>query len=262
MSGRFDGSVAVVTGGASGLGLASARRWVADGGRVVIGDVTEEGLAKVQAEFGDAAATAHCDVTSEPDQIALMQLALDRFGQVDHAVACPAIGGSVAIVNTPVDEWRRTIDNTLTGVMITIKQAGRVMTDGGSMVAIASINATMPGYGMGAYNAAKAGVVMLAQIAAMELAHRGIRVNTVAPGLISTAMTAGMMHMPTVMEDWADNTPLVRYGEPDEVGALICWLLSSEASYVTGESVIIDGGTHLRRFPNFPKHFGMSLDVQ
>jgi NAD(P)-dependent dehydrogenase (short-subunit alcohol dehydrogenase family) len=262
MNTRFDGKVAVVTGGASGMGLASARRWVADGGRVVIGDVTDEGLAKVSAELGDSAATLHCDVTSEDDQTALMQLALERFGSVDAAVACPAMGVTTAIVNTPVDEWRRTVDVTLTGVMITIKQAGRVMSEGGSMVAIASINATVPGVGMGAYNAAKAGVVMLSQIAAMELAPRGIRVNTVAPGLISTGMTAGMMSHGPLLDDWADNTPLVRYGEADEVGALICWLLSSEAAYITGESVIIDGGTHLRRFPDFPKAFGISLDVQ
>jgi NAD(P)-dependent dehydrogenase (short-subunit alcohol dehydrogenase family) len=147
-------------------------------------------------------------------------------------------------------------------VLITMKQAGRVMSDGGAMVAIASINATVPGHGMGAYNAAKAGVVMLAQIAALEMAPRRIRVNTVAPGLISTGMTAGMLQVPEILDEWADNTPLVRYGEADEVGALICWLLSPEASYITGESVIIDGGTHLRRFPNFMNHFDLPLDPQ
>jgi NAD(P)-dependent dehydrogenase (short-subunit alcohol dehydrogenase family) len=262
MSNRFDGRVAVITGGASGMGLATARRWVADGGRAVIGDIADEGLAKVAAELGDDAATLRCDVTSESDQEALVQLALERFGSVDAAVACPAIGSVSAIVNMPVDEWRRTIDVTLTGVMITIKQAGRVMSDGGAMVAIASINASVPGHGMGPYNAAKAGVVMLAQIAALELAPRRIRVNTVAPGLISTGMTTGMLQMPEMLDEWAENTPLVRYGEADEVGALICWLLSSEAAYITGESVIIDGGTHLRRFPDFTKQFGVPLDPQ
>jgi NAD(P)-dependent dehydrogenase (short-subunit alcohol dehydrogenase family) len=162
----------------------------------------------------------------------------------------------------PVEDWRRTVDITLTGVMITMKHAGRVMSEGGAMVAIASINATVPGHGMGAYNAAKAGVVMLAEIAALELAHRRIRVNTVAPGLISTGMTTGMLQMPQMLAEWEENTPLVRYGRADEVGALICWLLSSEASYITGESVIIDGGTHLRRFPDFIKQFGVSLDPQ
>jgi NAD(P)-dependent dehydrogenase (short-subunit alcohol dehydrogenase family) len=262
VSTRFDGRVAVITGGASGMGLATARRWVADGGRAVIGDVAEEGLAAVAAELGDAVATMTCDVTSEPQQAALVQLALDRFGSVDAAVACPATGATAAIVNMPVEDWRRTIDVTLTGVMITMKQAGRVMSEGGAMVAIASINATVPGHGMGPYNAAKAGVVMLAEIAALELAHRKIRVNTVAPGLISTGMTSGMMQMPEILAEWEENTPLVRYGQADEVGALICWLLSSEASYITGESVIIDGGTHLRRFPNFTKHFGVPLDPQ
>jgi NAD(P)-dependent dehydrogenase (short-subunit alcohol dehydrogenase family) len=262
MSSRFDGRVAVITGGASGMGLATARRWVADGGRAVIGDIAEEGLAKVGTELGAAVATMTCDVTSEPEQAALVQLALDRFGSVDAAVACPATGSVAPIVNMPVEEWRRTIDITLTGVMITMKHAGRVMSEGGAMVAIASINATVPGHGMGAYNAAKAGVIMLAQIAALEMAPRKIRVNTVAPGLISTGMTTGMMQMPEMLAEWEENTPLIRYGEADEVGGLICWLLSSEASYITGESVIIDGGTHLRRFPDFTKQFGVSLDPQ
>jgi NAD(P)-dependent dehydrogenase (short-subunit alcohol dehydrogenase family) len=262
VSDRFDGRVAVITGGASGMGLATARRWVADGGRAVIGDIADEGLAAVGAELGDAVATATCDVTSEPQQAALVQLALDRFGSVDTAVACPATGAVSPIVNMPVEDWRRTVDITLTGVMITMKHAGRVMSEGGAMVAIASINATVPGHGMGAYNAAKAGVVMLAEIAALELAHRRIRVNTVAPGLISTGMTTGMLQMPQMLAEWEENTPLVRYGRADEVGALICWLQSSEASYITGESVIIDGGTHLRRFPDFIKQFGVSLDPQ
>lgn len=262
MSSRFDDRVAVITGGASGMGLATARRWVADGGRAVIGDIAEEGLTAVRAELGDAVATMTCDVTSEPEQAALVQLALDRFGSVDAAVACPATGAVAPIVNMPVEDWRRTIDITLTGVMITMKQAGRVMSEGGAMVAIASINATVPGHGMGPYNAAKAGVVMLAQIAALEMAPRRIRVNTVAPGLISTGMTTGMMQMPEMLAEWEENTPLVRYGEADEVGGLICWLLSAEASYITGESVIIDGGTHLRRFPDFTRQFGVSLDPQ
>jgi NAD(P)-dependent dehydrogenase (short-subunit alcohol dehydrogenase family) len=262
MSTRFANKVAVITGGASGMGLATARRWVADGGKVVIGDVAPEGLGAAATEFGEAAATLRCDVTSEPDQEQLMQLALTRFGSVDAAVACPALGNLSAIVNMPVAEWRQILDVALTGVMITLKQAGRVMSDGGAMVTISSINAYLPGAGLSAYNAAKAGVVMLSQIAAMELSARRIRVNTVAPGLIATAMSAGMLESKEMLADWAENTPLVRYGKADEVAALICWLLSSEAAYITGESVTIDGGTRTMRFPNFPAHMGVSLDVQ
>ena len=136
------------------------------------------------------------------------------------------------------------------------------MSQGGAMVTIASINAYLPGVGLAAYNAAKAGVVMLSQIAAMELAPRRIRVNTVAPGLIETTMSAGMLELEPMLADWRENTPLVRYGQAPEVAGLICWLLSTEAAYITGESVTIDGGTRTMRFPNFPKHYGVSLEVQ
>ena len=262
--GRHTGAVAVVTGGASGMGLATVRRWVAEGGRVVVGDVNESGLKEVAAELGDGVRTTFCDVTDEADQQRLFELALNEFGGVNATVACPASGNCSALVNMPVDEWRQIIDVTLTGVMLTVKHAGRVMSDSGAIVAIASINATMPGVGLSAYNAAKAGVVMLTRIAAMELAPRGIRVNAVAPGLIATAMTmtSGMFDNPDMLADWRANTPLVRHGEAEEVAGLISWLLSPEAAYVTGESIMIDGGTHTMRFPDFPRHMGVSLEVQ
>ena len=244
------------------MGMATVRRWISDGGLAVVGDLNETGLAAVADEFGDAVATQRCDVTSESDQQALMQLALVKFGSIDAAVACPAAGNLAAIVNMPVEEWRSILEVTLTGVMITIKHAGRVMSDGGAIVSIASINSYMPGAGLAAYNAAKAGVVMLTKIAAVELASRHIRVNAVSPGLIATNMTKGMLQSESMLADWAENTPLERYGQADEVAALICWLLSAEASYITGEAVTIDGGTHLMRFPNFPLHSGVSLDVQ
>jgi 3-oxoacyl-[acyl-carrier protein] reductase len=261
-AGRFAGAVAVITGGASGMGLATARRWVADGGQVVIGDVDESGLMSAAVEFGAAAKTLRCDVTSEADQQTLMQTALDTFGSLDAAVACPAIGNCTSIVNMPLDEWKRTLDIGLTGVMLTFKHAGRLMNEGGAMVAIASINAVMPGVGCAGYNTAKAGVNMLVQIAAMELANRRIRVNAVCPGLISTPMSTGIFGVASLMADWKENTPLRRHGEAAEVAALICWLLSSEASYITGDAVMVDGGTHMMRFPDLPKAFGVSLDPQ
>jgi 3-oxoacyl-[acyl-carrier protein] reductase len=256
---RFADSVAVVTGGASGMGLATARRWVADGGRVAIGDIDEPGLKSVGEELGDAVVTVRCDVTSEDDQQALVAAALSAFGRVDAAVACPAIGGLAAIVNMPLDEWRRVLDITLTGVMLTIKHTGRVMREGGAIVTIASVNATRPGPGFAAYNSAKAGVTMLTQIAAQELAPRGIRVNGVAPGLIRTPMAQPAIDDPAMIADWRDNTPLGRHGEPAEVAALICWLLSAEASYVTGDTIAVDGGTHTRRLPDMAQY--VAFDV-
>lgn len=252
-SGRFTDAVAVITGASSGIGLATARRWVAEGGRVALGDIDTDGLDRLAEEFGKAAVTLRCDVTSEDDQEALVDAALSGFGKVDAAVACPAIGGLNAIVNMPLDEWRRVLDVTLTGVMLTLKHAGRVMRDGGAMATIAAVNATRPGRGFAAYNSAKAGVTMLTQVAAMELAPRGIRVNGVAPGLVQTPMAQSVIDDPDTLGDWKDNTPLGRYGDPAEVAAVICWLLSREASYITGETVFVDGGTHTMRLPHMAK---------
>jgi len=259
---KYGDRVVLVTGGASGMGLASARRWVAGGGRVVIGDLDERGLAQASTELGTACVTQYCDVTREADQQALAALALHAFGRLDCAIAGPAMGGSSAIVNMDVDEWRRIVDITLTGVMITIKHAARVMSDGGAIATIASVNALQPGLGVSAYNAAKAGVVMLSQIAAMELGHRGIRVNSVCPGLIETPMPQAMFSHAGMMADWYENTPLRRHGQPDEVAAVICWLCSQEASFVTGESITVDGGIQTMRYPNVLKHFGIPLDAQ
>jgi len=258
--GRFTDAVAVITGGASGMGLATARRWVADGGQVVLGDLDTDSLERLAEEFGKSAVTMRCDVTSESDQMALVDAAVSTFGKVDAAVACPAIGGLSSIVNMPVDEWRATLDVTLTGVMLTLKHAGRVMEEGGAMATIASVNATMPGRGFAAYNSAKAGVTMLTQVAAIELAPRRIRVNGVAPGLIQTPMGQGAIDDAETLADWKANTPLGRYGDPAEVAAVICWLLSREASYITGETVFVDGGTHTRRLPDMGRHLQFAVD--
>lgn len=259
--GRSTGKVAVVTGGASGMGLATVRRIVADGGKVAVGDTDAERLAMVVDELGDAVVTVRCDVTSEPDQMRLVEACVDAFGGVDHLVAGPARGGLMAIVNTPVDEWRAIVDVTLTGVMLSIKHAARVMRDGGSIVTIASINALQPSKLLSAYNAAKAGVVALTKSAAMELGHRSIRVNTVCPGLIETALSAPAFESPDVLDDWYTNTPLGRHGQPHEVADLICWLLSDEAAFISAAVVTADGGITTRRYPDFDRLHGIGLDA-
>jgi NAD(P)-dependent dehydrogenase (short-subunit alcohol dehydrogenase family) len=257
---RFAGKVAVVSGGAAGIGLATARRIVADGGSVAIGDTDAAALNAVVEELGSACLTMACDVTNEGDQAGLVAACCETFGGIDHLVAGPARGGLQPIVDMPVDEWRAILDVTLTGVMLSIKHAARVMRDGGSIVTIASINALQPSKLMSAYNAAKAGVVMLTKGAAMELGHRQIRANTVCPGLIETALSGPAFESAAVMDDWYDNTPLHRHGQPDEVASLICWLLSDEAAFMSAAVVTVDGGITTRRYPDFDRHSGISLD--
>lgn len=243
------------------MALATARRWVADGGQAVLGDI-EPLPASIAADFGDAVVWQRCDVTQEDDQAALASLAIEHFGRVDAAIAGPALIGSPALVNMDVERWRQIIDVTLTGVMITIKHAGRVMSDGGAIVTIASVNAMLASKVVGPYNSAKAGVVMLTKVAAMELGPRRIRANAVCPGLIETALTMAMFENRPLVDEWYENTPLGRHGQADEVAALICFLCSDEAGFITGEEITIDGGIHLMRYPDLSVHRGTTLDVQ
>ncbi|CAO5244549.1 hypothetical protein FAGKG844_360002 [Frankia sp. AgKG'84/4] len=187
------GWVGVVTGAASGIGRAVAHRFAAAGGKVVGGDIDEAGLASLAAELpADSFAAARCDITVEDDVAALIALAHVRFGRLDAVVANAGGGSSSEVADHDAAEWRRVVDLCLNGTFLTVKHGGRALRDaghGGSIVTIASLNAVQPGRGMGAYCAAKAGVVALTEVAALELGRHGIRVNAIAPGLTRTGAT-------------------------------------------------------------------------
>lgn len=251
--GSVAGKIALVTGGASGIGAAIVRRFAAEGARVVLGDIDETGLAGIAKELGETVVTHRCDVTDEADIAALADLAAERFGGLDIAVANAGAGGSAEIVDHDADAFRRVVDLCLNGAFLTVKHAGRVIRDsgrGGAIVTIASLNAVQPGRGMAAYCAAKAGVVALTEVAAMELGRHGIRVNSVAPGLIRTPATSGIWQIPGVLEEFTDNTTLGRFGSPDEVAALVCFLSSDEATFISGSMHQVDGGARTKRYPD------------
>jgi NAD(P)-dependent dehydrogenase (short-subunit alcohol dehydrogenase family) len=244
----------VVTGAAKGIGRAVVRRFVADGGLVVAGDIDEAGLAALADELGpDALATVRCDVTVEQEVAALVELATARFGRLDTAVANAGGGTLSEIADHDFGEWRRVIELSLHGVFLTVKHAGRVLRaagEGGSIITLASLNAVQAGRGMGAYCAAKAGVVALTEVAALELGRHGIRVNALAPGLVRTAQTSGMWELPGVLDEFVENTPLGRFAEPEEIADLVAFLASDRASYISGALYSIDGGARTRRYPD------------
>lgn len=225
---RLAGRVAVVTGAASGIGRGVVRRFLREGANVVIGDINEEALAAVADESAtqhgeDRVAARQCDVVDEADVVALADLAMDRFGRLDVCVANAGAGGYGLIVDLELAEWRRVTDLCLAGVFLTIKHAGRAMRDagnGGSIIAIASLNAIQPSAGMSAYCAAKAGVVMLSQCAAMELGPFGIRVNSIGPGLIDTPATGTFFAVPAIVEAFVAATTVGRSGTVEDVAAL------------------------------------------
>lgn len=266
---RLQDKVAVITGGASGIGLGIARRFVAEGALVVLGDVNDEALAGAVDELnfgsttGVRATGAHCDAIVEGDLAALAATAVTQFGGIDIGIANAGIGGYGLLVDLELDDWKRVTDLCLTGTFLTIKHIGRAMRDGGrggSIVTIASLNAIQASAGMGAYCAAKAGVVMLSEVAAMELGPFGIRVNSIGPGLIDTPATAAFFEVSAIRDGFIDATAVGRAGTVDDVAALAAFLASDESSFISATFHSVDGGGHTGAYPRLPQILGALTD--
>lgn len=228
----------VVIGGASGIGRATADHLAAVGHRVVVADLQQaDGVTTV-------------DVTDEASVEALFERVVADHGGFDAVVNCAGTSTLAPVVEHDAAEFRRVVDVCLTGTFLVLKHGGRRVRDGGALVSVASLNARQPGAGMAAYCAAKAGMVMLAQVTALELGPRRVRVNTVSPGLVVTPLTAGAMDIPGVRDSYLENTALGRSGEPREVAEAIDYLIGAE--WVTGENLDVNGGAHMLRYPDLP----------
>jgi NAD(P)-dependent dehydrogenase (short-subunit alcohol dehydrogenase family) len=248
--GRLAGKVAVVTGGASGIGLAAARRFAAEGARVVIGDIDADRLSAAESKLGEGVAGQRCDVRVEGDVEALMAAAQDRFGAVHVAFANAGIGAIAPLTEADAADWMRVIEINLLGPFLTVKHAARRMRDGGSIILTASLNAVQPAAGMSAYCCSKAALAMLAQVAALELGPKGIRVNAIGPGLVRTGMTEPMWLMPSIIGEFEENQPLAATITADDVAALVAFLASDDAASISGSLQLIDGAAHTRRYPD------------
>ncbi|MFC8044082.1 SDR family NAD(P)-dependent oxidoreductase [Nocardia sp. NPDC057353] len=242
---------AVVIGGASGLGAATARAVAATGARVLVADRDGAGARAVAEAIGGTA--RETEITDEASVAELFAEAA-ALGPVRTVVNTVGTSFWGPIAEHDTAEWRRVLDTNLVGAFLVLKHAGRVLTDGGAIVSLTSLNGRQPGEGLSAYCASKAGLSMLTQVAALELAPRGIRVNAIAPGLVITPLTEGIDGIPGIREDYLENTPLGRPGTPEEVAAAAVFLCSDEASWITGEVLDINGGAHLMRYPNLRKH--------
>ena len=246
--------IAVVVGGASGIGWASAQLLAANGYRVTIADRNADLARERAATLGEPHGWIAVEVTDEPGVAALFDGVVQREQRLDVVVNCAGFSGFGLITDTDAEQFRSVVDVCLTGGFLVLKHAGRHLREGGSVVSLTSLNARQPAIGMSAYCAAKAGLSMLTQVAALELGPRGIRVNAVAPGFVHTPLTEGAHAIPGVVEEYVENTALGRAGTPQDVAAAVVFLCSPQSSWMTGEVLDLNGGAHLKRYPNIHQH--------
>ncbi|ORA37025.1 SDR family NAD(P)-dependent oxidoreductase [Mycobacterium aquaticum] len=247
MTGR---RVALVIGAASGIGWASAQALADDGCRVVLADRNAEGAAARAADLGGPHTSAYVEVTDEET----VQQLFTEVGPIDVVINCAGFSNVGLITDMPVDQFRSVVDVCLTGAFIVAKHAGARLPEGGVLVSISSLNGRQPAAGMSAYCAAKAGLSMLTQVAALELGPRGIRVNAIAPGFVHTPLTEPAAMIPGVVEDYVENTALGRAGTPQDIAAAVVFVCSPQASWLTGEVIDLNGGAHLKRYPDVLGH--------
>ena len=238
--------VALITGGASGIGLATVERLLALGWKVAIVDRDEKALEAQRKQRGSAANVflAPLDVTDEGAAQIIIRQVCEKLGGLDGVVNSAGIAADIPALDTPVDLFRKILDVNVTGTFIVARAVAQLMKErgGGAIVNMASVSGLRGSKGRSAYGASKGAVVVLTQVLATDLARYGIRVNAVAPGPVNTPMVKAM-HVDKDLALWSRHLPMRRYGEPGEIASVIEFLLDgTKSSYMTGEIVAVDGG--------------------
>ncbi len=241
----LQGKVAVLTGGASGMGQETCRALVEVGAKVAIGDVNAEGLESMKAELGNGCITQVTDIANETQVEALVSSAVDTFGGVDIGINCAGKGGPMPILEIDEETWDRQVATNLKGTFLTIKHFGRQMRNqgrGGVIISLTSVTSTVGAVGNAPYACAKAGSNHLVELAANEFRSLGIRVVGLAPGFIKTPMTEAIWRDEKMLAKMWPEIPSERAGTVEEIASTIIFLASDGAGYINGDIVYVDGG--------------------
>ena len=254
MAGRLNGKVALITGGASGIGLGAVELFVAEGAKVVAADIQDEKGAMLEKRFPGQVAYAHCDVTSEAEIEAALQKAKTEFGGLDILFNNAGISDRMtSIGEITADGWSWIFDILVRGPALGMKHAVPLMLErgGGSIINTASIAGLQAGFGPIAYSTAKAGVIHMSRVAAAQLSPQKIRVNAICPGLIATSIFGTSFGLPRevadqmaarVAENAAAAQPVPKAGLPDDIAQAALYLASDAAAFVSGTHIVVDGG--------------------
>jgi NAD(P)-dependent dehydrogenase (short-subunit alcohol dehydrogenase family) len=241
---RLKGKIALVTGGARGIGFAVIAALAAEGAVPVIADINEAGAQDALTSLGIADGLAiGVDVADQASVEAMVAAIINRYGRLDILVNNAGIGGNVPFLDTTLAEWNRIISINLTGAFLVAQASAREMAKqgGGKIVNITSLSGQRGGHGRAAYGSAKAGLDLLTKVMAVELAEVGINVNSIAPGAIETEM-ARFAHDEATRAAYSYLIPMTRYGTPEEIAAAAVFLCSDEARYIHGHTLNVDGG--------------------
>ncbi len=254
MGNRLQDKVAVITGAASGMGKATAAKFIEEGARVVIADIQAEKGKALAKELGPDAAFIVADVCNEAEIKAAIDYAVDSFGRLDclfNNAGFGGVNGNIEALDLG-EPYRRTVDGMLTAVVAGMKHAEPPMKagGGGSIISTASVAGLKGGYGPHVYSAVKAGVINLTRSVALELGPANIRVNAICPGGIATPIFAGQLALSGGNQDYAEMVkpalalmqPIPRPGVPEDIANTVCFLASDEASFISGQALAVDGG--------------------
>jgi glucose 1-dehydrogenase len=254
----LEGRKALVTGGNTGIGKASCERLAREGASVAVNYYADEQAAdaeKIAGELRQAGApeaiAVQGDVGSEGDVVRMVAQANERLGGLDILVNNAGIEKQIPLLEMGLEDWQRVIQTNLTGSFLCLREAGKVMAQGGggTVVNMSSVHEFIPWPGFAHYCASKGGIKLLMETAARELAPKKIRLVNIAPGAIVTPINKFVLDDPEQKHAVESEIPLGRMGQPEEIAAAVAWAASQEASYVTGTTIVVDGGMSL--YPKF-----------